>query len=43
MPKDPSQTISEFKSCVNMDVKELEKWLKTKESNAVSASTAISL
>ena len=45
MPKqhDPSATISEFKSCVNMDVKELEKWLKTKESNEVSLSKAIPL
>ena len=38
MPKqqDPSETIEEFKKCVNMDVKELQKWLKTKESNEVS-------
>lgn len=45
MPKqqDPSETISEFKSCVNMDVKELEKWLKTKDSNEVSLSKAIPL
>ena len=37
MPKqqDPSETIEEFKRCVNMDVKELQKWLKTKESNEV--------
>ena len=37
MPKqqDPSETIEEFKGCVNMDVKELQKWLKTKESNEV--------
>ena len=33
--KDPSETIEEFKSVVNMDVKELEKWLKTKESKEV--------
>lgn len=34
--KDPSDTIQEFKSCVNMDAKELEKWLKTSESKKVS-------
>lgn len=33
--KDPSETITEFKSCVNMDAKELEEWLKTSDSNKV--------
>ena len=33
--KDPSDTIQEFKRCVNMDAKELEEWLKTSGSNRV--------
>ncbi|CAL5220393.1 g2400 [Coccomyxa viridis] len=33
--KDPSETIADFKGCVNMDAKELEKWLRTSESNMV--------
>lgn len=33
--QDPSETIEEFLKCVNMDLNELEKWLKTKESNEV--------
>ena len=33
--KYPSETVAEFKSCVNMDAKELEEWLKTNDSNKV--------
>jgi len=32
---DPSETIQDFKSCVNMDARELEEWLKTDDSNRV--------
>lgn len=41
--KDPEETVKEFKKCVNMTVKELEKWLKTKESKEVGPASAASL
>ncbi len=41
--KDPEETVKEFKNCVNMTVKELEKWLKTKESKEVGPASAASL
>ena len=41
--KDPSETIQEFKSCVNMDAKELEEWLKTEDSNRVPPTTFTSV
>ena len=37
--KDPSETNKEFKSVVNMSVKELEKWLKTREKQRGGVST----
>ena len=36
---DPSETIQDFKSCVNMDARELEEWLKTDDSNRVPPTT----
>ena len=41
--KDPEETVKEFKKCVNMTVKELEKWLKTKESKEVGPAFAVLL